>query len=169
MSSSLWKDLPIQKQVVPSPILFHSFSTLNPCSHQCLWLIKEQWFSASVSFNILQKVLKTLMIRPKPRSMKSESLNVGPRHQSRRCQCRQGWKGLLQKAGPVPPWRMVHALDHKLEEGCREAGACAKNSDQESEESAFRYKGPGKGYGGDSGAYKWLLRVPNAPSCDLKG
>lgn len=101
----------------------------------------------SASFDIPQKVLKTLMIRPHPRSMKSESLNVGPGIIQAMPMC-QGWKRLLQKAGPVPPggWYLP-APDHKPEEGCREAEACSKNSDQESEESALWYRGPGKGCG----------------------
>lgn len=71
----------------------------------------------------------------------------------------------------MPPWRMVQALDHKPEEGCGEAGACSKNSDQESDESALRYKGTGEGYGEEEtqGGINGSLKYPTLCHVTSKG
>lgn len=93
----------------------------------------------SASFDMPQ-VLKTLMIRPHPKSMKSESVNVGPRHHVGDANVLPRLEMTAPEGWPHATWRMVQAHDHKPEKGCREAEACSKNSDQKSEESALRYK-----------------------------
>lgn len=105
-------------------------------------------------------VFKILMLRPHPRGQRNQNFcRWGPGIVQVIPKVRQGWEWLLQKASPMPPWRMVLVLGQKLD-GWREVEACSKKSDQDSEESGLWHLDNWQRIRrrGDSREYNWYLK-----------